>query len=38
MVEVYPAGDHMLYLGRVVYAASRAGGEPLLYYRKRFLT
>ncbi len=37
IVEVYPAGDHMLYLGRVVYAAARADGEPLLYYRKRFL-
>jgi len=37
IVDIYPAGDHTLYLGRVVYAASRSDGEPLLYYRKRFL-
>ena len=37
IVDVYPAGDHTLYLGRVVYAASRADGEPLLYFRKHFL-
>jgi flavin reductase (DIM6/NTAB) family NADH-FMN oxidoreductase RutF len=38
IVETYPAGDHTLYLGRVVYAASRVDGAPLLYYRKQFLT
>ena len=37
IVDVYPAGDHTLYLGRVVYASSRSDGEPLLYYRKQFL-
>jgi flavin reductase len=37
IVDAYPAGDHTLYIGRVVYAASRTDGEPLLYYRKHFL-
>ncbi len=37
IVDAYPAGDHTLYIGRVVYAASRPDGEPLLYFRKRFL-
>ncbi|HEY8286255.1 MAG TPA: flavin reductase family protein, partial [Chloroflexota bacterium] len=37
IVEAHPAGDHTLYLGRVVYSAIRPDGEPLLYFRKRFL-
>ncbi len=37
IVEAYPAGDHTLYLGRVVHADARPDGRPLLYFRKRFM-
>lgn len=36
IVEAYPAGDHVLYLGRVIYTATRPDGAPLLYFRRRF--
>jgi len=37
IVEAYPAGDHTLYLGQVVYSAIRPDGEALLYFRKHFV-
>ena len=33
---VYPGGDHLLYLGRVVYLHAPGDGEPLLYLRGEF--
>jgi flavin reductase ActVB len=33
--EVYPAGDHVIIVGRVA-ASTVAAGEPLLYYRRQF--
>jgi flavin reductase len=33
----YDGGDHRLHLGRVVEAAARADGQPLLFDRGRFL-
>ncbi len=32
-VEIVPAGDHSLFLGRVVGGAAAEHGRPLLYYR-----
>jgi flavin reductase (DIM6/NTAB) family NADH-FMN oxidoreductase RutF len=36
IVERYRAGDHLLYLGRVVYLELGEPVEPLLYFRGRF--
>ena len=33
---VYPGGDHLLYLGRVIYLHVHSDGEPLLYLRGEF--
>ena len=33
---VYPGGDHLLYLGRVVYLQTNGDGDPLLYLRGEF--
>ena len=33
---VYPGGDHLLYLGRVVYLHAAGDDEPLLYLRGEF--
>ena len=31
-----PGGDHTIYVGRVVHAAARGDGEPLLFYGGRY--
>lgn len=36
VTEVYPGGDHSIFLGRVV-ALGTGDGLPLLYYRSRYL-
>ena len=36
IVERYPAGDHLLYLGQVVHLEIGDPAEPLLYFRGRF--
>lgn len=33
-----PVGDHTILVGRVTAAVSRADGEPLLYYRRKYRT
>jgi len=35
VVEVYPAGDHSIFLGQVE-ALGASAGEPLVYYRARY--
>jgi flavin reductase (DIM6/NTAB) family NADH-FMN oxidoreductase RutF len=33
IVDVYPAGDHVLFIGRAVFVASSADHDPLMYFR-----
>jgi flavin reductase (DIM6/NTAB) family NADH-FMN oxidoreductase RutF len=38
VAEAYEAGDHMIYLGRVVAVEVHDVGEPLLHFRRAFRT
>jgi flavin reductase (DIM6/NTAB) family NADH-FMN oxidoreductase RutF len=35
IVDVYPAGDHVLFIGRALYVASSVDRSPLIYFRGR---
>ena len=36
IVDAHPAGDHTLFIGRVLHLAAAESGEPLLYFRRAF--